>query len=81
MGGKDIRTRSAFRIGESYQIDLNMDTNWQMHRYGVDIYDIEHSQVFASHINPHQGLLHDGLQQQLDTNDFSITVAYDGLAF
>jgi phosphoribosyl 1,2-cyclic phosphate phosphodiesterase len=46
-GGKDIRTRSSFRIGSRYQIDLGPDANWQMHRLGIDMYDVEH--LFITH--------------------------------
>lgn len=48
-GGKDIRTRAAFRIGNRYQIDLGPDTNWQMHRLGIDMYDIEHLLITHTH--------------------------------
>ncbi len=47
QGGKDIRTRSSFRIGSRYQIDLGPDANWQMHRLGTDMYDVEH--LFITH--------------------------------
>ena len=53
-GGKDVRTRSSFRIGTSYQIDLNMDTNWQMHRLGIDMYDIEHLFITHTHTDHFQ---------------------------
>jgi phosphoribosyl 1,2-cyclic phosphate phosphodiesterase len=46
-GGKDLRTRSAFRIGEHYQIDIGPDINWQVHKCGTDMYDIEH--IFITH--------------------------------
>lgn len=48
-GGKDIRTRSAFRIGNRYQIDCGPDTNWQMHRLGLDLYDLEHLLITHTH--------------------------------
>ncbi len=54
IGGKDLRTRSAFRIGEHYQIDINLDTNWQMHRYGIDMYDIEHILITHTHVDHFQ---------------------------
>jgi phosphoribosyl 1,2-cyclic phosphate phosphodiesterase len=41
----------------------------------------EGTRIFASHINPHQGLLHDEMQTRMDESDFNITVAYDGLTF
>ncbi len=47
QGGKNIRTRSSFRIGSRYQIDLGPDANWQMHRLGIDMYDLEH--LFITH--------------------------------
>lgn len=53
-GGKDIRTRSSFRIGGSYQIDLNMDTNWQMRQLGIDMYDIDHLFITHTHTDHFQ---------------------------
>jgi phosphoribosyl 1,2-cyclic phosphate phosphodiesterase len=48
-GGKNLRTRAAFRIGEHYQIDLGPDTNWQMHRLGLDMFAVEHLLVTHTH--------------------------------
>ena len=39
----------------------------------------DHTRIFATHINPHQGLSHDELQARFDATDFTVTVAYDGL--
>jgi len=38
------------------------------------------TRVFATHFNPHQGLNHEQMQQRFDHSDFTVTVAYDGLA-
>jgi phosphoribosyl 1,2-cyclic phosphate phosphodiesterase len=46
-GGKDQRTRASLRIGERYQIDFGPDANWQMHRCGIDMFDVEH--LFITH--------------------------------
>jgi phosphoribosyl 1,2-cyclic phosphate phosphodiesterase len=46
-GGKDLRTRSALRIGELYQIDIGPDINWQLHTHGLDMHSIEH--IFITH--------------------------------
>ncbi|OGP60825.1 MAG: hypothetical protein A2V67_16145 [Deltaproteobacteria bacterium RBG_13_61_14] len=46
-GGRDVRTRSSLRIGERYQIDFGPDANWQMHRNGIDLFDLEH--LFITH--------------------------------
>jgi hypothetical protein len=35
--------------------------------------------IFATHINPHQGLSHDELQEHFDDSGVKVTVAYDGL--
>ncbi|GAK55554.1 hypothetical protein U27_02388 [Candidatus Vecturithrix granuli] len=53
-GGKDLRTRSAFRIGDRYQIDINFDNNWQMHRCGIDMYAIEHILITHTHADHFQ---------------------------
>jgi phosphoribosyl 1,2-cyclic phosphate phosphodiesterase len=37
------------------------------------------TRIFATHINPHQGLLHDDMQKEFDETRFKVTVAYDGL--
>ncbi len=46
-GGRDVRSRSSLRIGEHYQIDFGPDVNWQMQRYGIDLFDLEH--LFITH--------------------------------
>lgn len=46
-GGKDQRTRASLRIGERCQVDFGPDANWQMHRCGVDMFDVEH--LFITH--------------------------------
>ena len=46
-GGKDQRTRASLRIGTRYQIDFGPDANWQMHRCGIDLFDLEH--LFITH--------------------------------
>ncbi len=48
-GGKDQRTRSSFRIGTGYQIDFGPDANWQMHRCGTDMFDVEHLLITHTH--------------------------------
>ena len=49
MGGKNLRTRSAFRIGKRHQIDIGPDTYWQMTTHGLDMYDIEHILITHTH--------------------------------
>ena len=44
----------------------------------IDFID-KQTRVFATHINPHQGLFHDALQQRFDETTLNVTVAYDGL--
>lgn len=39
----------------------------------------EETRIFASYLNPHQGLFHDEMQKRLDDTGFKITMAYDGL--
>ena len=41
-GGREIRSRSALRLGTSHQIDISPDNYWQMLRNGIDMYDVEH---------------------------------------
>jgi phosphoribosyl 1,2-cyclic phosphate phosphodiesterase len=48
-GGKDQRTRAAIRIGEHYQIDFGPDTAWQLHREGLDIFELEHILITHTH--------------------------------
>ena len=48
-GGKDLRTRSALRVGAHHKIDAGPDTYAQMLRHGVDMYDIEHLLITHSH--------------------------------
>lgn len=35
--------------------------------------------IFATHINPHQGLTHYAIQERFDESTYRVTVAYDGL--
>lgn len=37
------------------------------------------TRLFATHLNPHQGLDHEGLQAWFDSRGLSVRVAYDGL--
>ncbi len=53
-GGKDIRTRSALRIGETHQIDLPPETFYQMIKTNLDMYSIEHLLVTHSHLDHFQ---------------------------
>ena len=53
-GGKDIRTRSALRIGDKYQIDLPPETFTQMINNGIDLYDLEHVFITHSHLDHFQ---------------------------
>ncbi|NSW89249.1 MAG: MBL fold metallo-hydrolase [Firmicutes bacterium] len=48
-GGKDVRSRSSFRIDERHQIDLSPDIYFQMQKYGLDLYDLEHILITHSH--------------------------------
>ncbi len=50
-GGKNIRTRSALRIGEKYQIDLPPETFSQMIKNNIDMYSIEHLLITHSHLD------------------------------
>lgn len=54
-GGKDLRTRSCFRLDEAVMIDAGADFIPQSHRIGEDTYDIQHivySHTDADHFNP-----------------------------
>ena len=48
-GGREIKTRSSFRLGETYQIDVSPDQHVQMLRLGLDMYDIEHLLITHTH--------------------------------
>lgn len=45
-GGKDIRTRSSFRIDSR---DMSPDVLCQMNKYGLDLFDHEHLLITHSH--------------------------------
>ncbi len=47
--GPDLRTRSAFRLGERYQIDFGPDTFFQSIRCDCDFYELEH--VLVTHMH------------------------------
>lgn len=54
-GGKDLRTRSCFRLDEAVMIDAGADFIPQSHRIGEDTYDVEHivySHTHDDHFNP-----------------------------
>lgn len=54
-GGKDLRTRSCFRLDESVMIDAGADFIPQAHRLGEDTYDVQHiiySHTHSDHFNP-----------------------------
>lgn len=48
-GGRNLRTRNSLRIGNHHQIDFSPDNFWQMHRCGLDMYDIDHILITHSH--------------------------------
>lgn len=47
--GPDLRTRSALRIGDEYQIDFGPDHFFQGIRCGCDFYDLEHLLITHTH--------------------------------
>ncbi|HKJ85885.1 MAG TPA: MBL fold metallo-hydrolase [Spirochaetia bacterium] len=47
--GKDLRTRSAIRIGQEHQIDAGPDTHWQLAREGMSWFDLEHLIITHTH--------------------------------
>lgn len=49
MGGKNLRTRSSFRIDERHQIDFSPDCFRQALELGIDFYGLEHLLVTHSH--------------------------------
>lgn len=49
-GGKDLRTRSGFRINEKIMIDAGQDFVSQSIKYREDTYDLEH--ILYSHTHP-----------------------------
>jgi len=48
-GGKDIRSRSSFRIDGQHQIDFSPDIFHQMVTLGLDTYDLEHLLITHTH--------------------------------
>jgi phosphoribosyl 1,2-cyclic phosphate phosphodiesterase len=48
-GGKDLRTRSSFRIDARHQIDMSPDCYQQSIANGVDFFELEHLLVTHSH--------------------------------
>ncbi len=53
-GGKDIRTRSALRIGNNLQIDLSPETFYQMINNRIDMYELENVLITHSHLDHFQ---------------------------
>ncbi|WP_256217455.1 MBL fold metallo-hydrolase [Paenibacillus sp. OV219] len=47
--GKDIRTRSSFRIDGKHQIDFSPDIFSQMNTLGLDVFDLEHLLITHTH--------------------------------
>lgn len=66
--GADLRTRSALRIGEHYQIDFGPDAFFQSIRCGCDFFDLEHLIITHMHSDHFQleGVL--GKEMALDAN-------------
>jgi len=48
-GGKNIRSRSSFRIDAKHQIDFGPDIFHQLTRLGLDVYDLEHLLITHTH--------------------------------
>jgi phosphoribosyl 1,2-cyclic phosphate phosphodiesterase len=48
-GGKDVRSRTAYMIGERVRVDFGPDSNYHMHRYGLAYERLEHLLVTHSH--------------------------------
>src|SRR5690554_3138842 len=46
-GGKDVRSRSSFRIDGRYQIDFSPDIFHQTSSLGLDTFELEH--LFITH--------------------------------
>jgi phosphoribosyl 1,2-cyclic phosphate phosphodiesterase len=49
VGGKNIRSRSSFRIDSCHQIDFSPDYFYQMMKHGVDAHDLEHLLITHTH--------------------------------
>ncbi|WP_256209019.1 MBL fold metallo-hydrolase [Paenibacillus sp. CF384] len=48
-GGKDIRTRSSFRIDGKHQIDFSPDIFYQMQTLNLDVFELEHLLITHTH--------------------------------
>lgn len=48
-GGKDIRSRTAYMIGERVRVDFGPDSNLHHHKYGLSYQRLEHLLVTHSH--------------------------------
>ncbi len=48
-GGMEIRSRSCYRIDETFGIDANMDFHWQENRYGLRSDKLRHLFITHSH--------------------------------
>lgn len=73
-GGPDLRTRSALRLGEHYQIDFGPDAFFQSIRCGCDYYDLEHLIVTHMHSDHFQLEALLGKEMAVDSNGKPVTV-------
>ncbi|SFJ55212.1 phosphoribosyl 1,2-cyclic phosphate phosphodiesterase [Paenibacillus sp. UNC496MF] len=48
-GGRNIRSRTSFRIDAQHQIDFSPDIFYQMIKLGLDVYDMEHLLITHTH--------------------------------
>lgn len=48
-GGKDLRSRAAYMIGEEVRVDFGPDSNLHHHRYGLEFERLRHLLVTHSH--------------------------------
>jgi len=48
-GGKNIRSRSSFRVDSRHQIDFSPDYFYQMMKHGIDAHDLEHLLITHTH--------------------------------
>ncbi len=76
--GKDIRTRSSFRINDRVQIDISPDIFMQMVNQNLSMNAVRHLLITHSH-SDHLDV-NELLQQEFNASDYNVTVAYDGLS-
>jgi len=49
VGGREVRSRTAYMVGDAVRIDMSVDAQWQAVRFGLDHNRLQHLLVTHSH--------------------------------